>query len=75
MSGKSELDIFSTLPPQLVVDSAVFSDIYPSTGLESSSTTIEFVVQGSPNEYLDLNDTLLYLQLKFVKTDHTNLAN
>ena len=71
MSGKSELQIFNSIPPQVVVEQGVFVDINPITGVDDS--TIEFVINGSQNEYIDLNDTLLYLKLNVINPDGSKL--
>lgn len=71
ISGKSELSIFDTAPPQAVIESGIFQDIHPTTALDSKSPVIEFVIQGSQNEYLDLNDVLLSLKVKLTKQDDT----
>ena len=73
MSGKTELLIFDDHPPQVVVESAIFQDIYPSTALDNTTKIIEFQINGSKTEYLDLNDTLLSLKVKVVKGDGTNI--
>ena len=66
MSGKSELVLFDeSNPPQVVVEQGIFCDINPVSGVDGP--TIEFIINGSHNEYLDLNDTILYLKLKVVK--------
>ena len=59
MSGKTELLIFDDHPPQVVVERAIFQDVYPSTALDSTTKMIDFQINGSNTEYLDLNDTLL----------------
>ena len=58
ISGKSELCIFDKPLPQAVIEDAIFSDIHPSSAIDNSGS-IEFLIKGSPNEYLDLNDCLL----------------
>jgi hypothetical protein len=64
VSGKSELCIFDKPLPQGVIESAIFSDVYPSTSIDGKDcNTVEFVINGSQNEYIDLNDTLLYVKL------------
>lgn len=75
MSGKSELRIFDGQLPQVVVDNANFVDINPSTSLSESGSTIEFVINASESEYLDLNDSLLYLLLKVTTADGKALAD
>lgn len=74
MSGKSELRIFDDVLPQVVVDHGYFVDIQPSTGFNENSTNLEFNIRASDTEYLDLNDTLLYIKLKVMGANNTNLA-
>jgi len=42
MSGKSELIIFEDIPPQVVVESAAFQDLHPSSALDDNSPKIDF---------------------------------
>ena len=70
MSGKSELMIFSTDLPQVVVDSAYYSEVLPQNslgGLTVGSGTIIFNVFGSENEYLDMNDTFFEFEVRILK--------
>ena len=75
MSGKSELRLFDPSLPQITIDSAVFSDINPSTAIGENATTIDFLINGSESDYLDLNDTLLYLRLRVTTSDNKVLPN
>ena len=74
MSGKTELRIFDDAFPQIVAESAIFQDIHPITALDSSSSVIDFKIQGSATDYLDLNDTLLSLRVKVCKGDGSNFT-
>jgi len=68
--AKSELCIFDTALPQVVVDTACFQEIFPLNTINSnSSPDIEFNISASNTDYLDLNDTLLYVQIKIVDKD------
>jgi len=62
MSGKAELRLFDDALPQLVVEAASFVDILPTTSLVDESSKIDFMIYGSEREYLDLNDTFLYVK-------------
>lgn len=75
MSGKSELKIFDDHPPQVVVDSGYFEDVHPRTSLSDSANLIEFFIAGSNVDYLDLNDTLLSLQIKILNKDGTGIKD
>ena len=61
--GKTELCIFDRPYAQAVVDSGSFEDIFPINSISNSHTDIEFLVTGSSSEYLDLNDSLLMMEL------------
>lgn len=74
MSAKSELRIFDDIAPQIVTESAIFQDVHPTNALDSNTDTVEFLVQGSDTEYLDLNDTLLSVVLSVKKSDGTDIA-
>ena len=71
--GKSELCIFDHAVPQVVIDASAFETIYPKDSI-SNTNVIEFQINGSENEYLDLNDTLLCVKIKVTKEDGSNLA-
>jgi hypothetical protein len=61
MSGKSELRLFDEEMPQVVVQSAFFIDVSPHNAISDKTQDIEFIIQKSETEYLDLNDSLLYI--------------
>ena len=61
--AKTELCIFDSALPQVVVDSTSFEEIYPINALEGKSD-IQFTIVGSNTDYLDLNDTLLSVSVK-----------
>ena len=73
MSGKSELRVFDHELPQIVIESASFVDVNPQTSLSENANTIEFYINGSETEYLDMNDTVLYLRLSVVGGDGKSL--
>ena len=61
MSGKTELRFFDEQLPQVVVHNAAFIDISPSNAIAQNSQSIEFLIRASETEYLDLNDSFLYI--------------
>jgi len=72
--GKTELCIFDGAPAQTMVESATFVDIHPTTLIEGkNANNIEFVINGSETEYLDLNDTMIYLKLQVRNKDGSAL--
>ena len=73
--GKTELCIFDDAPAQTMVESATFADIHPNTLIEGKNVdNIEFMINGSETEYLDLNDTMIYLKLQVKNKDGSALA-
>ena len=70
---KSELSLFDARPMQMVMDRAHWVDVHPLNNVKNSDGPIQFNISGSPDEYIDLNDTLLYLRCKLVKADGTNV--
>jgi len=62
--AKTELCIFDSALPQVVVESANFEEVFPLNSVEGANQRdIIFNIIGSTNEYLDLNDTMLYVQV------------
>ena len=71
---KSELSLFDPPMVQVIAEKALWADIHPTSSIESGSGPIEFLISGSQEDYLDLNDTILYLRLKVVKSLGSDLA-
>ena len=69
MSGKTELRLFDDSLPQIVAESAIFQDVHPVTAIDSTTTVIDFKINGSTTEYLDLNDTLLSMRVQVCRGD------
>jgi len=74
--GKSELCIFDSAFPQIAVNYSHFEEYYPVNSIAGTSTAnLEFNITGSNTDYLDLNDTLLCLELKTVKHNDADLVD
>lgn len=71
MSGKTELLLFHGDLPQIAALDAYFVNVYPENTLGVDSTEIVFNIAGSGNEYMDLNDTLLTIQMQFLQPNKT----
>ena len=69
---KSELDLFSLAPTQISVESSSYGEYYPLTSLLDGSS-IEFDVNGSGDDYLDLNNTFLHVKAKITQANGNNL--
>ena len=73
--AKTELCIFDSAMPQIVVENACFQEIFPMNAINTnSSPDIEFNITASQTDYLDLNDTLLYVKLKVTDKEGKDLA-
>ena len=73
--AKSELCIFTPAQAYGVIDSAVFTDVHPTSLVDGKSEIIEFLVSASQTEYLDLNDTFNQLRLKVKNRNGNDLAD
>lgn len=69
---KSELDLFTTASVQLGIDGSSFMEIHPLSSLTDKGP-IEFLISGSGEHYLDLSHTILYLQVKILKKNGSDL--
>lgn len=75
IAGKTELDIFSSAPPQVVVESYSFEEIYPKDSIHGyAQSQIQFDIVGSEDDYIDLNETLLTVKIKAVGVDGKDLT-
>jgi hypothetical protein len=72
---KSELEIFSQRPVQTDIEGWNFTKIYPLNNVKNSTGPIEFFIQGSSEDYIDLDNTLLCMKVKVTKSDGKALAN
>ncbi|KAK7500205.1 hypothetical protein BaRGS_00008428 [Batillaria attramentaria] len=70
---KSELDIFQVPPTQTTIVEGQYVEHRPLSTLTDAGP-VEFYVSSGGEDYLDLNSTYLYVQLKLVNADDSNLA-
>ena len=70
---KSELDLFSVPPTQTSVENGNWIEYHPLTTVDDGSP-IEFDVSGNGEDYIDLANTMIYIQAKIIKQDGTNLG-
>ena len=71
--AKSELDLFALPPTQTSVEEGQWVEFHPISTI-SDGGPIEFFIPGSGEEYLDLNQTQLYVRAKVTKGDGSDLA-
>ena len=67
---RSELDLFSLPPTQTAVDGSQWVEHNPVSTITSSSP-IEFIVSGSGEDYMDLNNTLLEVKACIKTTNNS----
>ena len=65
--GKSELLLFDPVSQQICMDRAKWVDVYPLNPIGIGP--IEFNVYGTPDTYIDTNDTMLYVSCRIKPKD------
>ena len=69
---KSELDLFTVPMTQTTIEKSTYVEISPITAL-SDTSPLEFFIAGNGDDYIDLNNTLLYTRIKITKPDGSNI--
>ncbi len=65
---KSELDLFTVPMTQISIDKNTYVEIPPLSAITDSSP-ISFFIAGTGEDYIDLNNTLLYTRIKITRPD------
>ena len=74
--AKSELCIFDSPSPQIVVENGSFEEIFPVNSITGNANTdVEFNIVASHTDYLDLNDTLLSIQVQVLKKANKKVSD
>lgn len=73
--SKSELAIFAQRPVQTDIEGWNFEYIYPLNNVKGNSGPIEFNIQGSAEDYIDLDNTLLCLKVRVKQSNGMDLQN
>jgi hypothetical protein len=71
---KSELDIFSVPPTQTSIESGITVEYNPIASI-ADGTPIEFSISGSGQDYIDLNNTQLYVKAQILRANNTAIDN
>ena len=71
---KSELDLFSVPPTQTSIEGGGYVEYNPISSLNHAAP-IEFVVNGSGQEYIDLANTQIYVKTQIVQANGDNIPN
>ncbi|XP_071950809.1 uncharacterized protein F54H12.2-like [Antedon mediterranea] len=69
---KSELDLFSVPPTQTSITKGQWVQYHPFNSITDVGP-LQFNIQGSSEEYMDLSQTMLNVKLKITKQDGTDL--
>jgi len=69
-----KLSIFASPPNQVAIDKSNYTEDRTISNLINDSTPIEFVISGKGSDYIDLRKSRLYVKLKIVKPDGSNLV-
>ena len=67
---KSELDLFTVPMTQTAIEKNAYVEIAPISAL-SDTTPLEFFIAGNGEDYIDLNNILLFTRIKITKPDGT----
>src|ERR1700755_26121 len=71
---KSELDLFTVLPTQTSILESNFISINPVNSVTNADVPVEFHIPGNSEHYLDPSNIFLYLKVKLVNEDGTDLS-
>lgn len=71
--SKAELELFTTPPVNVSMDRGEFTAYHPLSTI-SDDGPLEFTVPGTPEEYIDVGRTKLFVKLKITKLDGSNIA-
>ena len=71
---KTELEFFEQRAVQTVLDQSQWVDIHPLNSVTQGTAPIEFSINSTTDDYLDLNDTMLYLRCYVAKADGTKFV-
>lgn len=70
---RSQCDLFSTPPTDTSVESSFYCEYKPTVNIQDCDAKLEFKINGNSNQYIDFSDSFLYLKLKVVQEDGSDL--
>ncbi|KAL0151604.1 hypothetical protein M9458_053087 [Cirrhinus mrigala] len=71
---KSELDLFTVPPTQTAIEKNAYIEVPPLSAI-SDTAPLEFFIAGTGEDYIDLNNTLLFLRVKITNPNGTDIAD
>jgi len=72
---RTEADLFSESPYDMYLSSSAASEYHPISTLTDRAAPIEFFIQGNDTQYLDLNETKLYIKSRILTSAGANIAD
>lgn len=72
---RGQVDLFKVPPTDTTVESTFFAEFKPVVNIQDSDAKIEFRISGNSTQYLDLNDSFLFLTVKVVDKDGSNVTS
>ncbi len=72
--SKNEIEFFQPRQIQTVMQQGKFVDVHPTSTVSASDAPIEFLVNGSADDYIDLNQTMLVVRCSVTKDDGSSLG-
>jgi hypothetical protein len=70
---RGEVDLFSMPSTDTTCEYSMYAEYQPVVNVQDSTSKIEFKINSNGQHYLDLNDSFLFLKVKVVNKDGTNL--
>jgi hypothetical protein len=74
-SYRSELDLSSIPSSDVSLLHSEYFQYYPVFNLKDSSNPVQFIIPSTGTHYTQLSDSFLYLRLRILKTDGSNLTS
>lgn len=71
---KTELDLFTVPLTQTAIEKNTYVEIPPLSAI-SDTSPLEFFIAGNGEDYVDLNNTLVFLRLKITNADGTDIPD
>src|SRR5882757_1102722 len=74
LSFSSNVNYFDLPPTDLTSVSSEVTQYFPLAPYRDNENPIQFLILGSPTHYLDLHSARLYLKVRILNTDATNIT-
>ena len=71
---KTELDLFTVPLTQTAIERNTYIEIPPLSTI-SDTSPLEFFIAGNGEDYVDLNNTLMFMRIKITYADGTEIRD